>query len=121
MSHRIVAVFATVTSAGLLSVTLWPSTLAEMTVMLLTLGNLLNVALTNNSLTKTLIDSPIQNRRLRVEEGTDYHGWSVESVLITLLPLISALSRPIRYSNTAVSVPKPQSGLSRPITLSPIV
>ena len=121
MSYRIVAVFAAVAAAGLLSLTLWPGALAEMTVMPVTLGFLLNVALTYNSLTKTLTDSPIQNRRLGVEEGTDYHGWSVESVLITLLPLISALSRPIRYSNTAVSVPKPQSGLSRPITLPPIV
>ena len=45
-----------------------------MTVMPVTLGFPLNMALTYNSLTKTLTDSPTQNRRLWVEEGTDYHG-----------------------------------------------
>ena len=55
MSYRIVAVFAVVAAAGLLSVTLWPGALAEIIVMPVTLGVLLNVALTNNSLTKIMV------------------------------------------------------------------
>jgi len=55
MSYRIVAVFAVVAAAGLLSATIWPGAMAEMIVMLVTFGVLLNVFLTNNSLTKTLV------------------------------------------------------------------
>jgi len=55
MSYRIVAVFAAVAAAGLLSVAILPGTLAEIIVMLVTLGVLLNVTLTNNSLTKILV------------------------------------------------------------------
>jgi hypothetical protein len=54
MLYRIVAVFATVASAGLLSVTLWHGAVAETIVMLVTLGILLNVALIYNSLIGTL-------------------------------------------------------------------
>jgi hypothetical protein len=54
MSYRIVAVFAAVASAGLLSVTLWPGAVAVTIVMLVTLGILLNVALIYNSLIGTL-------------------------------------------------------------------
>ena len=74
MSYRFVAVFAVVAAAGLPSVTMWTEAMAEIIVMLVTIGILLNVTLTNNSLTRTLTDSPTQNRRFRVEEGTDYHG-----------------------------------------------
>ncbi len=59
MSYRIVAVFAVVAAAGLLSVTLWPGALAEIIVMFVTLGTLMNVALTYNSLIGTLTDSPL--------------------------------------------------------------
>ena len=55
MSYRIVAVFAVVAAAGLPSVTLWPRALAEMTVMHATLGILMNVAITINSLTKIMV------------------------------------------------------------------
>lgn len=54
MSYRIVAVFAAVAAAGLLSVTLWPGVVAESIVVLVTLGILLNVALIYNSLIGTL-------------------------------------------------------------------
>jgi len=40
----------------MLSMTLWPGALAEMVVMLVTLGILLNVALTHNLLIGTLTD-----------------------------------------------------------------
>jgi len=59
MSYRIVAVFAAVAAAGLLSVTLWLGAMAEIIVMLVTLGLLLNVALTYNSLIGTLTNGPL--------------------------------------------------------------
>jgi uncharacterized membrane protein YagU involved in acid resistance len=59
MSYRIVAVFAVVAAAGLLSVTLWPGAMAEIIVMLVTLGILMNVALAYNSLIGTLTDGPV--------------------------------------------------------------
>ena len=55
MSYQVVAVFAVVAAAGLLSVTLWPGAMAEIIVMLVTLGFLLDVSLTNNSLTRIMV------------------------------------------------------------------
>ena len=65
MSYRIVVIFAAVAVAGLLSATMWPGAVAETIVMLVTLGILLNVALTYNSLIGTLIGGP--SDRLVVE------------------------------------------------------
>jgi len=59
MSYRIVAVFAVVAVAGLLSVTLWPGAMAEIIVTLVTLGILMNVALTYNSLIGILTNGPL--------------------------------------------------------------
>jgi uncharacterized membrane protein YagU involved in acid resistance len=59
MSYRIVAVFAVVAAAGLLSVTLWPGAMAEIIVTLVTLGILMNVALTYNSLIEILTNGPV--------------------------------------------------------------
>ena len=59
MSYRIVAVFTVVAAAGLLSATIWPEAMAEIIVMLVTLGILLNVALTYNSLIGTLTNGPL--------------------------------------------------------------
>ena len=59
MSYRIVAVFAVVAAAGLLSVTIWPGAMAEIIVMLVTLGILMNVALTYNSLIETLTNGSL--------------------------------------------------------------
>ena len=58
MSYRIVAVFAAVASAGLLSVTLWPGAVAETIVMLVTLGILLSGALTYNLFIRILTNGP---------------------------------------------------------------
>jgi len=59
MSYRIVAVFAVVAAAGLLSMTLWPGAMAEIIVTLVTLGILMNVALTYNSLIEILTNGPL--------------------------------------------------------------
>jgi len=59
MSYRIVAVFAVVAVAGLLSVTLWPGAMAEIIVTLVTLGILMNVALTYDSLIEILTNGPL--------------------------------------------------------------
>ena len=58
MSYRIVAVFAVVAAAGLLSATLWPGAMAEIIVMLVTLGILLSVALSFNLVSGTLTNGP---------------------------------------------------------------
>ena len=58
MSYRIVAVFAAVASAGLLSVTMWPGALAEIIVMLVVLGFLLSVALSFNLVSRILTNGP---------------------------------------------------------------
>ena len=86
----------------------------------MTLGFLLNVALTYNSLTETPTDCSIQNRRFKIEEGTDYHGSCTQEADKGAVGTYGGLRILKWYSKPAIGPFVPLQVLSAPCLFQPI-